>query len=122
MELENGAAEPVEQTEPAQPAAGGSAPAASDQDAFFDPANLPPELQDQWKRMQGAYTKKMQKLAGAREAASIVERFNSDPDYARQIILQRAQQMGLSLGQPPQQGQGQQGERCLLYTSDAADE
>jgi hypothetical protein len=105
MELEDGTAEPVTTTEPAQPADGQGAPTAADPDAFFDPSSLSPELQTQWKSMQAAYTKKMQKLAGAREAASIVERFNSDPDFARQTILQRAQQLGLSLGQPQQAGQ-----------------
>jgi hypothetical protein len=107
MELDG--TEPVDQTEPGQPADGGGAPAAQSEDAFFDAAQLAPELQDQWKRMQGAYTKKMQKLAGAREAASIVERFNSDPEFARQTIQQRAAQLGLQLGQPSQQGMNGQG-------------
>jgi len=106
--MDDGTAEPVAETEPAQPADGLGGPAAQKEDTFFDATQLAPELQDQWKRMQGAYTKKMQKLAGARDAASIVDRFNSDPDFARQTIMQRAAQLGIPLGQPAQgQPQGQ---------------
>ncbi len=62
-----------------------------------------PELDHVFKKMQGAYTKRSQGLARVRDAASIVERFNSDPDFARQTIMQRAQQLGLNVGQPGQQ-------------------
>ena len=83
-------------------------PAPDDQgqptaETFFDPSQLAPELQTQWKKMQGAYTKRMQSIARTRDAAQIVERFNSDPDFARQTIYQRAQQLGLNVGQPGQQ-------------------
>lgn len=100
---DNAIAEPVETTEPAPAAEGEGAAPAQQSDTFFDASQLAPELQGQWKNMQAAYTKKMQKLAGAREAASIVDRFNTDPDFARQTILQRAQQLGIPLGHPGQQ-------------------
>ena len=64
-----------------------------------------PELDQVFKKMQGAYTRKSQSLAKVRDAASIVERFNSDPDFARQTIMQRAQQLGLNIAQPNQQSQ-----------------
>lgn len=59
-----------------------------------------PELNQVFTKMQGAYTRKSQSLAKVRDAASIVERFNSDPEFARQTILQRAGQLGLTLQQP----------------------
>ena len=59
-----------------------------------------PELDQVFRKMQGAYTRKTQNLASMRESAEIVNRFNSDPDFARQTILQRASQLGLNLQQP----------------------
>ena len=59
-----------------------------------------PELDQVFRKMQGAYTRKSQSLAKVRDAATIVERFNSDPEFARQTILSRAQQLGMTLGQP----------------------
>jgi hypothetical protein len=44
----------------------------------------------------------MQSIARTRDAAQIVDRFNSDPDFARQTILQRASQLGLNVAQPGQ--------------------
>jgi hypothetical protein len=62
-----------------------------------------PELEQVFKKMQGAYTRKTQNLASMRESSELVNRFNSDPDFARQTILQRAGQLGLNLQQPGQQ-------------------
>src|SRR3990167_10755454 len=56
------------------------------------------ELDHVFKKMQSAYTKRSQQVAKVRDAAAIVERFNSDPDFARQTILQRAAQLGLHVG------------------------
>lgn len=88
--------------EPAEPASGEHGPSPTEE-TFFDPAALAPELQTQWKKMQGAYTKRLQKFSQAQEAANIVNRFNSDPEFARQTILSRAQQLGLNIAQPGQQ-------------------
>lgn len=57
-----------------------------------------PDLDHMFKKMQGAYTRKSQAIAKVRDAASIVDRFNSDPEFARQTILQRAQQLGMQVG------------------------
>lgn len=94
------AAEPVQETEPVQAAGDEGTPVK--EDTFMDPSQLPPELQAHFKRMQGAYTKKMQQVASVREAARLVSRFNSDPDFARQTIMERAQQLGLNIGQTGQ--------------------
>lgn len=75
---------------------------AGDTESFIDPATLPPEIKPHWKRMHGAYTRRMQELKSAREAAALVERFNTDPQYALQVIQQRAAQLGLSLPGPGQ--------------------
>ena len=69
-----------------------------------------PELNHIFTKMQGSYTRKTQQLAKVRDAASIVDRFNSDPDFARQTILQRASQLGMQVGgQQAATPQGQQG-------------
>lgn len=82
----------------------GTPPPTHEPEAFFDASSLAPELQGQWKKMQGAFTKAMQKSKTYRDAADLVDRFNRDPDFARQTIMQRAQQLGLSIGQPGQPG------------------
>lgn len=61
-----------------------------------------PELDQVFRKMQGAYTRKSQSLAKVRDAATIVERFNSDPEFARQTIFSRAQQLGLQVQHPGQ--------------------
>lgn len=63
-----------------------------------------PELNHVFTKMQGAYTRKTQSLAQAREAAAVVERFNSDPEFAKQTILARAAQLGLNLAHPSSNG------------------
>lgn len=96
-------------TEPAAPAAepapaGDPSSPPAPQEAFFDPSQVPPELQPTWKQMQASYTKKMQQAAQYREARDLVQRFHSDPEYARQTIMARAQQLGMQLGQPATSG------------------
>ena len=100
-----------------------AAQAAPEQQTFLegstlDPRQLPPEIQPIWKRMQSAYTKKMQEIAAVRDQAQIVERFYNDRDFAFQTVAQWAAQNGFAV-QPigaqqhqqaqltPQQQQGQ---------------
>ena len=63
----------------------------------LDPTKLPPEMQPIFKRMQGAYTKKMQDAAALREKASVVDRFYQDRDYAFQTLAQWAAQNGYQI-------------------------
>lgn len=63
----------------------------------LDPRKLSPELQPIFKKMQGAYTKKMQEIAAVREQAEMVDRFRNDRDFAYQTVTQWAQQNGLTL-------------------------
>jgi len=89
-------ADPATETAPAD--AGSTAPAegaepAPQQETFFDPKTLSPELQVQWKKMQGAYTKRMQQASGWREKADLVDRFNTDPAVRRQILQQYANEL-----------------------------
>ena len=77
-----------------------------DDEALMDKIRTTPELDHVFKKMQGAYTRRTQGLAKFREAASIVERFNTDPEFARQTIQQRAGQLGLHIGNPTQQTVG----------------
>lgn len=75
--------------------------------ANLDPTKLPPEIQPIFKRMQGAYTRKMQEIAKVREQAGIVERFRNDRDFAFQQVAQWATQNGYSIAPVGQQGQQQ---------------
>lgn len=81
----------------------GSAEAFVSDEQVMERIRANPELNQVFTKMQGAYTRKTQGLAKVRDAASIVERFNSDPDFARQTIMSRAQQLGLNIAQPGQQ-------------------
>jgi len=77
----------------------------------LDPTKLPPELQPIFKKMQGAYTKKMQDAASLREKASVVDKFYQDRNYAFQTLAQWAAQNGYSVvpvGQQPPDAQRQQ--------------
>jgi hypothetical protein len=88
------------------------------EDTFFDPAQLAPELQDQWKRMQASFTKRRQEdrqtARQSSQKAALVDRFYSDRDYARTIVEQIAPHLGYHLspmsgGTPAPQGTPQRG-------------
>jgi len=80
---------------------------AAEEDTFFDPKSLPPELMAAYKGMQGSYTRKMQELSKIRTEASekvaLVDRFRANP---MATLASLAGQMGLQLvrpdGQPAQ--------------------
>ena len=69
--------------------------------SFFDPAQLPEELQGHWKRMQAAFTRGRQKdretARGASEKAMMVDRFYNDPAYALQVLQQVAPALGVRI-------------------------
>ncbi len=71
-------------------------------EAFFDPASIPAELQPTFKRMQASFTKKMQALssdkAKLRAETENYQRLLNDPEYARQVILEAAPRLGLTVG------------------------
>ncbi len=87
---------------------GSESTTTENQDTFVSDAELmakiraTPELNQIFTKLQGAYTRKTQGIAQVRNAAQIVDRFNTDPEFARQTILSRAQQLGLTLHQPGQ--------------------
>ena len=84
---------------------GGAAPAPA---SFFDPSALPDELKPQWSSMHRAYTKKLEEVKGVKDRAAQVDRFYTDADYAKQVVMERAQQLGLTLnaaGPSPQSPQ-----------------
>lgn len=90
-------AEPAADPAPGDP----GEPAAKATDTFFDPKTLPPELQVHWKKMQGAYTKRMQQAADWRQKAELVDRFNTDPSIRRQIFQQYQAELAALQGQTP---------------------
>lgn len=94
-------------------AAPSSTPASPPEETFFDPSTLPVELQAQWKRMQASFTKGRQRdreLArtateagrAAAEKAAMVDRFNTDPTFALQTIMQIAPQLGIAVSRNEQ--------------------
>jgi hypothetical protein len=92
-----------------------AAPAGEQEEQFFDPAQLSPELLTQFKGMQASFTKRMQGLRGKEKAlgqstekAALVDRFWNDRAYALQVIQQMAPQLGLTL-QPTGTPGGQPG-------------
>lgn len=63
----------------------------------LDPRKLDQALQPIFKRMQSAYTKRMQQIAGIREKAEVVDRFYQDPAFAQQTLQAWAQQNGYQI-------------------------
>ena len=67
---------------------------AAAEDVFFDPKDLPAELQPQWKRMQASFTKKMQSISQHRGKIDAYDAFERDPVGTMQ---QMAGRMGFQL-------------------------
>lgn len=67
------------------------------QGSTLDPRQLPPEIQPIFKRMQAAYTKKMQEAANWRQKAETVDKFYTDPQYAFQTLAQWAANNGYTI-------------------------
>lgn len=94
-------------TEPAQPDT--SEPTQQDQqtqqdDSFasdlnLDPSTFSPENREVFKRMQGAYTKRMQKIKGWEKHLGVMDQFFNDKSYAEQALRQWAQQNGYQVSQ-----------------------
>lgn len=102
------AAEPVLEADPAA-VSGFEDPQAIEaqpvqEESFIDPASLPEELKPHWKRMHGSYTKFAQERKALREQAAMVNRFQSDPEFAFQTLSQRAAQLGYQIVKPGQNG------------------
>jgi len=68
-----------------------------DGDGNLDPRKLDAALQPIFKRMQAAYTKRMQGVAEIREKAAVVDRFYNDANFAHQTLAQWATQNGYTL-------------------------
>ena len=87
-------AEPVEAT-PAEPGTTADTPAPGPQEeTFFDPTDLSPELKLGWKQLQGSYTKRMQALSKEQAKLDEYDRFKANPVES---IKQLAGQYGLSV-------------------------
>src|SRR5690349_19928608 len=112
-----------QQTDSAQPVTDGTQVQEQAQEETFldgdgnlDPRKLDAALQPIFKRMQAAYTKRMQGVAEIREKAAVVDRFYNDANFAHQTLAQWATQNGYTLTpvggqqQPQQQRQGGNGQ------------
>jgi hypothetical protein len=67
---------------------------AETEETFYDPKTAPPELQGEYKKMQAAFTKKMQAIAKNREKISSYEEFEKNPVSTMQRL---AAQYGMKL-------------------------
>ena len=65
--------------------------------ATLDPNKLPEEIKPIFKKMQGAYTRKMQEIAANREKLELVDRLYNDRDFAFQQVAQWAAQNGFQI-------------------------
>ena len=99
----------------------GPAPApAPDEDTFFDPTDLPPELSAAYKGMQAAYTKKTQAIASDRSKIEQYDRFMSDPQYRAALMQQYADQNPQQPAQPEGDWEPQTWGEVLQKASDQA--
>ena len=84
--------------------------------ATLDPNQLPDAIKPIFKKMQGAYTRKMQEIAKVREQAGIVDKFYNDRDFALNTLTQWATQNGYQIApvgaQFPQRQQTAQPQRA----------
>ena len=67
---------------------------AETEETFYDPKSAPPELQGEYKKMQAAFTKKMQAVAKNREKVTAYEEFEKNPVSTMQRL---AAQYGMKL-------------------------
>ena len=70
-------------------------PAADE--SFINPADLPEEIKPHWKRMHGAYTKKLEAFNARKPDHELLDRFRSDEGFALELLRYEAQRRGLSL-------------------------
>ncbi|NIS17885.1 MAG: hypothetical protein GWN14_06560, partial [candidate division Zixibacteria bacterium] len=74
-------------------------------DTFFDPNQVPEDLQSAYKNMQASYTKKMQALSGDRQKIEAFDAFMSNPMGELQRL---ATEYGYQLVSGKQQAESQQ--------------
>ncbi len=67
------------------------------QELNLDPSTFTPEMQEVFKRMQAAHTKKMQKFKSYEGHLQNMEKFYNDKSFAEQTLRQWAQQHGYSV-------------------------
>jgi len=72
-----------------------------DANVFYDPTQLPDEMQGLYKEMQGAFTKKMQDFSSRKDDLELMDQFRANPQA---VLQQVATQYGLTLNQ----GQGEE--------------
>lgn len=112
MADELGTAAEVEQVDPEQETAqdtaaaeaGATAQQPTQPESFINPAELPEELKPHWRRMHGAYTKRLEGLNQRKADLELIDKFRSDPAFAQELLRYEAQRLGLSFapvtGQP----------------------
>lgn len=83
---------------PAEPVA--AAPAKPVEEQFIDPSTLPPEIKAHWTRMHGTYNKKLAEvrdIAARRPDIEFLDRFRTDQEFAKQVLLAEASRLGVTL-------------------------
>ena len=72
---------------------------APSDESFIDPSDLPEELKPHWKRMHRAFSQGMKSIKDTKEKAALVDRFNSEPEFARQAAMEVLQRQGFTVQQ-----------------------
>lgn len=88
--------------EPAAATKGAEAPPA--EESFIDPSELPEDLKPHWKRMHSAFSKAMKGNKDLREKAELVDRFQTDQQFAVATAADVLQRAGYTVQQAAQGG------------------
>lgn len=100
---------PETDPEPPAPAAAAAAEPAGEppaavakpvEEQFIDPSTLPPELKAHWTRMHGTYNKKLAEIRPRQQDIALVDRYRTDPEFARQFLMEESRRFGLNLAAP----------------------
>lgn len=66
-------------------------------ESFIDPSTLPEDIKPHWKRMHGAYTKKLEAFNARKPDHELLDKFRSDDGFALQLLRYEAERRGLTL-------------------------
>ena len=96
------AAPEVPETPTPEPTAAATPPASDDpfDRPFVNPAELPDELKPHWKSMHRAHNKKLDELRAHKSDLDMLNKFRSDPAYARELLQFEAARLGLQIASP----------------------
>jgi hypothetical protein len=91
---------PAETAETAAPTTPAEKAAKLAEEHFIDPSTLPDEIKPHWKRMHGAYNKRLEEIRAGKQDIEFLAKFRSDPEFARTVLQAEARRFGYDLAAP----------------------